>query len=337
VTKLAGFIRATGWTVIYGIDLKLNTTANAASEALFASQALGSSLVAFEIGNEPDFYDTQAQYEASYSSYVSAIKAKVPGATFDGPGQGKGQSWVNTFGAHEKSKSLSILTSHIYVDSAANANIAEMLASNNPGGKLQTAEAAMNTGRANNGLPQWRMSETNSFFNGGTTGVSDVEAASLWSLDYLAGVAAHNGAGLNFHGGSTSKYTPIVFNGTQPTSVQGVYYGQLLWVLAGTGAYHTASVAGGSSITAWGIGKNVFVNNKSANTLTATITLNASATTAHEYVLTAPALTSKSITVAGSSVSVSGAFTPAPQTVSVSGTRVVITVPANSAALVVAQ
>jgi len=337
VTKLAGFIRATGWKVIYGIDLKLNTTANAASEALFASQALGSGLVAFEIGNEPDFYDTQAQYEASYSSYVSAIKAKVPGATFDGPGQGKGQSWVNTFGAHEKTRSLSILTSHIYVDSAANATISAMLASNNPGGKLQTAEATMNTGRANNGLPQWRMSETNSFFNGGTTGVSDVEAASLWSLDYLSGVAAHNGAGLNFHGGSTSKYTPIVFNGTQPTSVQGVYYGQLLWVLAGTGAYHSASVSGGSSITAWGIGKNVFVNNKSTSALTVTITLNASATTAHEYVLTAPALTSKSVTVAGSSVSVSGAFNPAPQSVSVSGTRVVINVPADSAALVVAQ
>jgi len=181
------------------------------------------------------------------------------------------------------------------------------------------------------------MSETNSFFNGGTTGVSDVEAASLWSLDYLAGVAAHHGAGLNFHGGSTSKYTPIVFAGTQPTSVQGVYYGQLLWVLAGTGNYHSASVSGGSSVTAWGIGKNVFVNNKSTSAITATITLNASATTAHEYVLTAPSLTSKSVTVAGSSVSVGGAFNPAPQSVSVSGTRVVINVPAGSAALVVAQ
>ena len=338
VTKLAGFLQATGWKVIYGIDLKINTAANAASEAQFAAQALGSSLVAFEIGNEPDFYDTQAQYEASFASYVSAIKAKVPNATFDGPGQGKGQSWVNTFGAHEKNNSLSILTSHIYVDSAANANIPEMLASNNPGGALQTAEATMNTGRANNGLPQWRMSETNSFFNGGTTGVSDVEAASLWSLDYLSGVAAHNGAGLNFHGGSTSKYTPIVFSGITPTSVQGVYFGQLLWVLGGTGAYHTATVSGASSVTAWGIGKNVFVNNKGTSSLTATITLASTATTASQYTLTAPSLSSKAVTVAGSGVTVAGAFHPAPQTVTVSGgTRVVITVPADSAALVVAK
>src|SRR5262249_46843844 len=32
VTKLAGFLQATGWKAIYGIDLKINTPANAASE-----------------------------------------------------------------------------------------------------------------------------------------------------------------------------------------------------------------------------------------------------------------------------------------------------------------
>jgi len=219
------------------------------------------------------------------------------------------------------------------VSSAANANIPEMLASNAPGGKLQNAEAAMSKAQTTAGITTWRMSETNSFFSGGATGVSNVEAASLWSLDYMSGVAAHNGAGLNFHGGSTSKYTPITFSGNTPTGVQGVYYGQLLWVLAGTGAYHSASVSGSSSVTAWGIGRNVFVNNKSASPVTATITLPAPAVGGTEYVLTAPSLSSTAITIAGSSVGVDATFTPKPQTAQITGNKAVITVPANSAAL----
>jgi hypothetical protein len=149
----------------------------------------------------------------------------------------------------------------------------------------------------------------------------------------MSGVAAHNGVGLNFHGGSTSKYTPITFSGNTPTGVQGVYYGQLLWVLAGTGAYHSASVSGSSGVTAWGIGRNVFVNNKSTSPVTAAITLPTAAVGGTEYVLTAPSLSSTAITIAGSSVSAGAAFTPKPQAVQITGNKAVITVPANSAAL----
>jgi hypothetical protein len=97
VIKFAAFLRATGWTAIYGINLKTNTAANAASEAQFVAQTLGSSLRAFEIGNEPNAYQTESAYEASYNSYVAAIRAKVPGAVFDGPGESNSTGWVNTF------------------------------------------------------------------------------------------------------------------------------------------------------------------------------------------------------------------------------------------------
>lgn len=66
-------------------------------------------------------------------------------------------------------------------------------------------------------VPQWRMTETNSYFGGGKAGVSDTEAAALWSLDYLDGVAAHGGAGVNFHGGGAAAYTPIVYSGVAQT------------------------------------------------------------------------------------------------------------------------
>lgn len=337
VTKLAGFLKATGWKAIYGINLKINTSANAASEAQFAAHALGSSLMAFEIGNEPNFYTSESAYESSYNSYVKAIKAKVPSAVFDGPGCGDTTSWVSAFGSHEKNNSLQILATHLYIGSNTSGTISGMLAST-ASGRLPSTWSTMQSAQKADGIAQWRMTETNSYYHGGTAGVSDVEAASLWSLNYLYGVASHGGSGVNFHGGTSSQfplhYTPITYSGITPTGVQGVYYGELLWVMAGTGALHTATVSGGSGVTAWGIGNNVLIDNVGSSAITATITLSASATAAGEYVLTAPSLSSHAVTIGGSAVSAVGSFTPTPTSVSVSGTTTTVTVPAHSAALV---
>lgn len=337
VTKLAGFLKATGWKVIYGINLKINTAANAASEAQFAAHALGSSLMAFEIGNEPNFYTTESGYESSYNSYVNAIKAVVPNAVFDGPGCGDTTAWVSAFGSHEKNNSLQILSTHLYIGSNTSGTISGMLAST-ASGRLPSTWATMQSAQKANGISQWRMTETNSYYHGGTAGVSDVEAASLWSLNYMYGVASHGGAGVNFHGGSSSQfplnYTPITYSGITPTGVQGVYYGELLWVMAGTGALHAATVSGASGVTAWAIGNNVLVDNIGSSAVKATITLPASATSASEYVLTAPSLSSRAVTIGGSAVSASGSFTPKPVSVSVSGTTTTVTVPADSAVLV---
>uniref|UniRef100_UPI001E292E1C right-handed parallel beta-helix repeat-containing protein n=1 Tax=Catenulispora rubra TaxID=280293 RepID=UPI001E292E1C len=244
VTKLAAFAKAAGWRVIYGINLKTNTPGNAASEAAFAAHALGSSLVAFEIGNEPNVYDTEAAYEASFNTYVAAIRAKVPQAVFDGPGTYRHGSWDAQFAADEKNNGLAMLSMHMYIGSNTTASIAGMLASNPS--SFATDAAAIASAKSANGIPRWRMTEANSYFHGGAAGVSDVEAAALWSLDFMEGLAAEGGDGVNFHGGTSSQFTlnysPIVFNGLTPTGVQGVYYGALLWRLAGVGALHTTSV-----------------------------------------------------------------------------------------------
>ena len=340
VAKLAGFLKATGWKALYGINLKKNTSANAASEAAYAAKTLGSSLLAFEIGNEPNFYTSESGYESSYNSYVKAIKAKVPNAVFDGPGCGDTTAWVSAFGSHEKNNSLQILATHLYIGSNTSGTISGMLAST-ASGRLPATWTTMHNTQTANGIPQWRMSETNSYYHGGTAGVSDVEAASLWSLNYMYGVASHGGAGVNFHGGTSSQfplhYTPITYSGITPTGVQGVYYGELLWVLGGTGPLHAATVSGPSGVTAWGVGNNVFIDNIGSSAITATVTLAAPASNASEYVLTAPSLSSHSVAIGGSSVSASGAFNPVPTSATVSGQRVTVNVPAGSAALVVTR
>ncbi|OLB79167.1 MAG: hypothetical protein AUI14_11150 [Actinobacteria bacterium 13_2_20CM_2_71_6] len=338
VQKLNGFLQATGWKAIYGINLKTNTAANAASEAKFAAQTLGSNLIAFEIGNEPNVYKTESTYETSFSSYVKAIRAKVPGALFDGPGTYGNNAWMAPFAQHEKNNGLLILSQHTYVGKNTGASISGMLASNSSG-KFPGQWSTMGNAKSANGIPQWRMSEANSYFHGGADGVSNVEAAALWSLEFMYGVASHNGDGVNFHGGTSTQfplhYSPIVFSGLKPTGVQAVYYGELLWQLAGSGALHAASVSGGTGVAAWGIGANVFVTNKGGSAIAATITLSATASKASQYLLTAPSLTSKAITIAGAGVNASGAFNPTPQSVTVSGNKVVVNVPAGSAVLVV--
>ncbi len=54
------------------------------------------------------------------------------------------------------------------------------------------------------------MAECNTVSQGGKIGVSNVFASALWALDYMWSVALSNGVGVNFHGGSISKYAPIV-------------------------------------------------------------------------------------------------------------------------------
>lgn len=56
IDAFAAFVQATQWQVIYGVNLARNTPANAADEAAYVAERLGPSLLAWEIGNEPDLY-----------------------------------------------------------------------------------------------------------------------------------------------------------------------------------------------------------------------------------------------------------------------------------------
>lgn len=332
VSKLATFLSAVGWKVIYGINLKTNTVSNAVSEATYAAKALGSNLVAFEIGNEPMFYDSQSQYESSYGTYEKAIAAAVPGAVFDGPGN-PSTSWVPSFASAESTANLNVLSLHYYVGSSSGATIAAMLASTTPSGSVPGQMATMQQAQQSNHIPAWRVTEGNSFYDGGAPGVSNVEAAALWALAFQQQIAANGGWGVNYHGGGTDAYSPITYSGLTPTGVQGVYYGQLLWHLAGSGPYRAATVSGGSDVYAWGIGDNVIIGNEGTAPVTAKVTLAVPATSAKGYILTAPSPSSTAVTIAGSAVSATGSFSPKPSSVAVSGTSATVTVPASSAGL----
>jgi uncharacterized protein (TIGR03437 family) len=98
----------------------------------------------------------------------------------------------------------------------------------------------------------WRMAETNSCYNGGEKGVSDVFASALWGVDYMFTLAGRNSAGVNFHGGGTGTYTPIAVTATQATA-RPLYYALLLFRAAARGRVVPVTVtANGVNLTAYG-------------------------------------------------------------------------------------
>jgi hypothetical protein len=108
VTNLRGFLDATGWTCLYGINLGTNTPARAADEAAFVAKALGDKLEYFQLGNEPEGYSTHLRDPKTWSAdaffdewlaEANAVRARVPGARFGVPDVGWEFGWMTTVAA----------------------------------------------------------------------------------------------------------------------------------------------------------------------------------------------------------------------------------------------
>jgi len=70
IRNLNEFVAKTGWRVIYGLNLWHGTPENAAAEAAYVAKTLGSKLICFQIGNEPDMdHDTGSKDRWSFEHY----------------------------------------------------------------------------------------------------------------------------------------------------------------------------------------------------------------------------------------------------------------------------
>src|SRR5439155_9752257 len=102
---LAAFLQATGWSLIYGLDLGTGAPAEAAGEASDVMELAGSSTIAFQIGNEPDLYDrglrrrdwNPGAYLAEWRRYADAVLDRVPQVRFAGPDIGSQPGWLVPF------------------------------------------------------------------------------------------------------------------------------------------------------------------------------------------------------------------------------------------------
>ncbi|HXR73545.1 glycosyl hydrolase family protein [Actinocrinis sp.] len=370
LTALNTLAKASGWKVILGVNMKHYDPARAADEATHAAAALGSSLQAVEIGNEPDLYsqyksDT-AKYFTDFQAYVSAITKAVPGVHIEGSdaaGSPTG-SFQTAFVSAESGlphPNIVELTGHYYplsdCSSSSNPTIAQLLGTTVRNSETTAADGAASQAKKL-GLPAV-FDEGNSVVCEGMPGVSDVYASALWEIDEQLAFAREGVSGDYMHGTvlqcDTGKplfmyYTPLCAPtaadaSTGTLAAQPEYYGLAAVHETGTGDFLNVTNPAWASVRAYAVKHTdgtmtVVLDNVTdpATTGPTTLQLNLGATFASgsRIDLTASALTAKTgITLGGQTVQSNGSL-PAPTKtpITVSGSTLTVSIPAGSAALI---
>jgi hypothetical protein len=295
------------WKVLYGINLETNTPANAADEATYAANDLGTHLLGFELGNEPEFYWNYSTFLPNWTQEESAITTTVPGWDYgkggrgwimDGADAGQGQlaAYTDPFASNE-SGVVSLLTQHYYVAVAGGGTMQAML--RYPNGTLDNLVTNIVGAAKGNQSLGARITEAGSFSSGGILGVSNALGAGLWSLDFMFTVAENGGQGVNFHGGGKSPYSPLNDNGTVVTSVGPEFYAMKLFSMIPRGGNvvpATVTLDTSANFSAYGVqgadgSVTALLNNKEVNdTVTVNVNLGSGVSSVALVSLTAPNL-----------------------------------------------
>jgi hypothetical protein len=242
IRNLRGFLELSGWRLIYGLNMGRESPETVAAEAAYVTTVMGDKLVAFQLCNEPDLFNRNGlraagygyrDFAAEWHRYFRAVRRQVPSAPFAGPDTADNGEWLIRF-AREHRHDLAFLTQHYYAEGPPGdpSMTIERLLGPSPrlDGDFKVAAAA----RRETGLP-FRMAETNSCYQGGKPGVSDTFASALWAADLMYRLAQTAATGVNFHGGGYGCYTPIAGTRENGFVARPIYYGMLLFAVAGAG------------------------------------------------------------------------------------------------------
>jgi hypothetical protein len=372
VDTFTGFAKAlpSTWSTIYGINLENNTPANAAAEAVYAQKDLGSSLLGFEIGNEPDSYGspwTFNSYLSAWQAEESAITASVPGwdnGTGSGgwivegpdegyPGLDQLEMWVDPFASNE-SHVASLLTQHYYYSGPTGATMQAILTPDT----TTLLPLVTNIVGAANGKQALgaRITEAGSYGSGGVLGVSNAFGSALWSLDFMLTAAQNGVKGVNFHGGDNSPYSPINNTGATITSIGPEFYAmKMMSMIPAGGSVVPATVTlspSTANFSAYGVQASdgsitAVLNNKEVNyTVSTSLNLGSNVTSVELISLTAPNLfdqtykngyfNSTDFTLGGAPITTNGTWAGGvQQVIPVTGGQLMISVPPTTAYLLI--
>jgi hypothetical protein len=325
---LGAFLDATGWKLIWGLNLGNGSEEDAVVEVQALTKVAGSSLIAFEIGNEPDLFAheghrkgayTYEDYLGEYRRYKEAIRKVLPNAPFAGPDVAGKLDWVTRFAADEGGD-LKLLTCHYYREDQNPSSTLAKLLHPDPGlaQRLKQAREAAESVR----LP-YRICETNSFSGGGRPGVSDTFGAALWAMDFMFTLAAANAGGVNIQTGINqldfvSSYSPLRGDVSSGYSVGPDYYGMLAFAQATPGKMVAVDFdAAGLELTAYAVIHEsgeltlAILNKESSQDAHLSLRAGSRFTRARALWLRAPRLESKDgVTLGGASIAVDGSWKP---------------------------
>ncbi|MDQ2711670.1 MAG: hypothetical protein M3Y24_05435 [Acidobacteriota bacterium] len=262
---LGTFLGATGWHLIWGLNLGGGTEQDAIDEAKAVMSVAKDKLLAFEIGNEPDLFGKgtahrpknyqYADYIIEYRRYKEALRRQIPNAPFAGPDAASATDWVTRFAADE-GNDLKLLTHHYYRECASPTSTLDKLLYPDP--KLQPILEKLKSASASSHVP-YRICETNSFCGGGKPGVSDTLGSALWALDFMFILASADAGGVNLETGVNqldfiSSYSPIGDDEHGVYSAKPEYYAMLAFAHASQGRLSSVSCdTGGINLAAYAV------------------------------------------------------------------------------------
>ncbi|MBS0591444.1 MAG: hypothetical protein JSR65_12515 [Proteobacteria bacterium] len=373
IEELAGFVRASGWRVIFGVNLKADRPQMAAQLAAEVHRRLGDGLLAIQIGNEPNGFKNAMEKPLSFDEYLAlwkrtaqAVREAVPGVALAGPDTGANTDWVLRFAA--EADDIAALSRHYYRGGAddAGTTIADILA-----GDAKFLDEATRIADAGDkrGLPLY-LSEVNSYWSGGKLGVSNTLASALWGGDFALSCAQAGVAALQFHGGPlgalemsldrtrhpalgegddksridgiSGRYTAIAGDASSGFYARPLFYGLLVAQQFAGGRFVAANVqARGVKLTAYAADREerriiALFNKDLAHDAKVRIALGHEAKSAELWRLTAPAIDDvHATTLAGTEVDAHGAWAPRhSERLDVANAAANVQVPRGSAALI---
>jgi hypothetical protein len=365
--------RALDARLILGLNLEAGSPELAATEASALSDGIGSgSVLALELGNEPELYGSFAWYRtpdghkvtgrprgydfSDFTDDFTTFSDALSGFALAGPSTG-GPGWapyLSQFLAAEPR--VKLVTVHRYPlqlcftspSSEMYPTIDRLLAPQSSAGLGGSFASSIAVAHAR-GLAV-RVDEINSVSCGAYPAVSRTFASALWALDVLFELANVGVDGVNVHTYPGAGYELFRFNHTNGRwqgSVAPEYYGLLMFAKAAPPGSRLLTVGGddGSAISAWatkaldGTIRVVLINKDLAKTQVIKVRMPVSAGTAKLERLQAPsAVATSGETLAGQSIaaqSVTGALQGPTRTDSVEpdGSSYTVSLPAASAAL----
>lgn len=335
IAEFAKFIKLIGWQVVYGLNLAHMKPEDAAQEAAVAARELGPSLLAFEIGNEPDLFVLHSDRPKGYNyetfrgewmAHANAVNAAVPGAPLSGPGafgawRMYGLPFAKDFGSRVK-----LLTQHYYRANGKKPGATMDALLDGMPALFSEMQGMVQAARVNNIPLCFRMVETNTFVGGGSPGVSDTAVSALWAVEYALRAAEIGVNGLNFQiGPAGHSNTSIAVNGNSVHDMRPEFYGLAMIASIGTGNMLETAVTGAkprmtahSFVTQGGNMRFVLNNMDSTTAMRAQVSFGDKKSRAGKALwLTAPAMDSKvGITLGGALIANNGYFKPNLQAVS---------------------
>jgi hypothetical protein len=346
--NLGDFAQATGWKVMWGLNLATSSPKKVAQEATVVHKTLGNRLQSFEIGNEVDLLSQFSNYNDYYKAYLKykkAIRKKLPNASFSGPDVAGNFNWFKKFAKDQVGDDIKLLTFHYYRGSSRDttSTMNKLLKTDS---HWQKQLAKMNRISQKEDVP-YRINEVNSFSGGGKLGVSDAFGSALWSLDFMFSLASHGCSGINLETGINqfawvSHYSPIARSTSGRYTIRPEYYGMLAFSMAGKGdLLELAMNKTDINLSAYATKPNqkfiwiTIINKDLVNNAVVHVTLPEGYSSPEAFWLKAPSVKSKNhVTLAGTQVSANGTWKPgALEKIATNGTTAHLVVPHTSAVL----